>query len=109
MQKGRSEGLASHAKFPSMNKPPFPSFPPLPKSFQDFQSKVSEAFKASPVSEIERQMKGAFTTALGKMDIVTRDDFEVQQQMLARALEKLAALEQRLAELEASAVAKKKT
>lgn len=57
--------------------------------------------KASPAAEVERHLKGAFSTALGKMDIVTRDDFEIQQQMLARALEKLAVLEKRLSELEA--------
>lgn len=81
--------------------PPFPSFPPLPKSIQDLPNKVSEMLKASPAAEVERHLKGAFSTALGKMDIVTRDDFEIQQQMLARALEKLAVLEKRLSELEA--------
>ncbi|MND05820.1 Membrane fusogenic activity [compost metagenome] len=38
--------------------------------------------------------------ALGKLDLVTREEFEVQQQVLARTREKLESLAQRLAELE---------
>ena len=47
-------------------------------------------------------MKAALSSALTRMDVVTREDFEIQQQMLARALEKLSVLEKRVAELEQS-------
>ena len=45
-------------------------------------------------------MKAALSSALTRMDVVTREDFEIQQQMLARALEKLSVLEKRVVELE---------
>ncbi len=45
-------------------------------------------------------MKTALSAAMAKMDVVTREDFDLQQQMLAKALEKLAVLERRVAELE---------
>ena len=43
-------------------------------------------------------MGAAFT----KMDLVTREEFDVQQEVLARTREQLAALETRLTELEAT-------
>ena len=80
-----------------MKKNPFGE---LPKPLADFQSKVGELVRSAPTADIERHMKGALNAALGKMDVVTREDFEIQAQMLARALEKLALLEKRLATLE---------
>jgi ubiquinone biosynthesis accessory factor UbiK len=80
-----------------MNKNPFGE---LPKPLADFQSKVGELVRSAPTADIERHLKGALNAALGKMDVVTREDFEIQAQMLARALEKLALLEKRLAALE---------
>ncbi len=85
-----------------MNKPPFPSLPPLPKAFADLQEKVTDLIKSSPAADVEKHMKGALASALNRMDVVTREDFDIQQQMLSRALEKLTALEKRVAELEAS-------
>jgi BMFP domain-containing protein YqiC len=85
-----------------MNKPPFPSFPPLPKAFADLQDKVGELMKSSPAAEVEKHMKGALASALNRMDVVTREDFDIQAQMLSRALEKLSVLEKRVAELEAA-------
>lgn len=89
-----------HAKFLRMNKPPFPSFPPLPKAFADLQQKVNDLIKASPAAEVEKHMRATLSSALSKMDIVTREDFDIQSQMLSRALEKLSVLEKRVAELE---------
>jgi len=83
-----------------MRQNPFSSLPPLPKSLTDLQDRVSDLMKSAPAVEVEKHMKSAMSAALGKMDMVTRADFEIQQQMLARALEKLAVLEKRLAALE---------
>ncbi len=57
--------------------------------------------RASPTAELEGHMKAALSAAMAKMDLLTREDFELQQQMLSKALEKMAALERRVAELEA--------
>ena len=84
-----------------MNKSPFPNLPPLPKAFSDLQEKVKEVVKNSPAADVEKHMKSALSSALNKMDVVTREDFDIQSQMLSRALEKLSVLEKRVAELEA--------
>jgi ubiquinone biosynthesis accessory factor UbiK len=46
------------------------------------------------------------SSAFARMDLVTREEYDVQVQVLARAREKLAALEARVAELEARAAAR---
>jgi BMFP domain-containing protein YqiC len=60
------------------------------------------AFAAdNPARDLERNFRGMLSSAFGRMDLVTREEYDVQVQVLARAREKLAQLEARLAELEA--------
>ena len=53
-----------------------------------------------PKEEIQAQLHQVAQNTLSKMDLVTREEFEVQAAMLAKYREKLAMLEARLAELE---------
>jgi BMFP domain-containing protein YqiC len=53
-------------------------------------------------ADLEQNFRGMLQSALGKLDIVTREEFDVQAGVLARTREKLEELSQRLAELEAS-------
>ena len=50
--------------------------------------------------DLERNVKSLLQTGLAKMDLVTRDEFDVQVAVLARTREKLEALETRLAKLQ---------
>ncbi len=50
--------------------------------------------------DIEQNFKAVLQSALTRMDLVTRREFDVQAGVLQRTREKLAALEQRLAQLE---------
>ncbi|MGB0450182.1 MAG: accessory factor UbiK family protein [Porticoccaceae bacterium] len=50
--------------------------------------------------EMQLQVRSALTSALQKMDLVTREEFDTQQAVLTRSREKLDALEQQIAELE---------
>ena len=52
--------------------------------------------------EMEQGFRHVLRTGLGKLDLVTREEFEVQQAVLARTRQKLEALEERLEEFEAS-------
>lgn len=51
--------------------------------------------------DLQRTFKGALQSGLAKLDLVTREEFEVQRAVLLRAREKLDALERELAALEA--------
>jgi BMFP domain-containing protein YqiC len=53
--------------------------------------------------DLERNFRAVLHSGLGKLDLVTREEFEVQQAVLARTREKLTALEQRLGALEVPA------
>jgi len=53
--------------------------------------------------DLERNFRSLLEAGLGKMDLVTREEFDLQVAVLARTREKLEALEARLAELEDSA------
>ena len=50
--------------------------------------------------DMERNFKSMLQSALARMDLVTREEFDVQLAVLARTREKLEALEARLAALE---------
>ena len=49
--------------------------------------------------ELQATFKGALQAGLAKLDLVTREEFDVQRAVLARTRDKLAALERQLAEL----------
>lgn len=51
--------------------------------------------------DLEQNFKGVLAGGLAKLDLVTREEFDVQAAVLKRTRAKLTALEKRLAELEA--------
>ena len=71
------------------------------KILDDLSAKLSAATNSSPVKDIEKNMRALLTQGFAKLDLVTREEFDVQMQVLARTREKLARLEARVAELEA--------
>ena len=76
--------------------PKFPS----PAFINDLVSKLGDVLKQSPAKDIEQNLKAGVTSMLGKLDMVTREEFDVQTEVLARTREKLALLEARITELE---------
>ena len=50
--------------------------------------------------EMQMQVRSALSSALQKMNLVTREEFDTQQAVLARSREKLDALELQISELE---------
>ena len=73
---------------------------PDPSFINEIAGKLGEVLKQSPAGDIEKNLKAGVTSMLGKLDMVTREEFDVQTEVLARTREKLAQLEARLAELE---------
>jgi BMFP domain-containing protein YqiC len=71
-----------------------------PKILDDLSSKLSALLAATPAKDIEKNAKAMLGSMLGRLDIVTRDEFDVQTQVLARTREKLTALEARVEALE---------
>jgi BMFP domain-containing protein YqiC len=71
------------------------------KFFEDLSARLSEAASSSPAKDIEKNMRALLTQGFAKLDLVTREEFDVQAQVLVRTREKLTELEARVAELEA--------
>lgn len=74
---------------------------PNTKIFDDLSAKLSEVLKNSPAKDIEKNVRAMLMQGFAKLDLITREEFDVQAQVLARAREQLTALEARVAELEA--------
>ena len=72
-----------------------------PKLFEDLRKRIDEALKDSPAQDIEKNLRALLAAWFERMDLVLREDFEVQKKLLERAHAKLAELEARIAELEA--------
>ncbi|UAW64069.1 MULTISPECIES: accessory factor UbiK family protein [unclassified Mycoavidus] len=68
--------------------------------FQDLQAKISDLLKNSPVKDIEHNLKAMLTQGFAKLDLVTREEFDIQTQVLARTRAMLEELELRVAQLE---------
>ena len=70
------------------------------KLIDDLNAKLAETLAHSPVKDVEKNFRAVMSTTFTKMDLVTREEFEVQQAVLTRTREKLRQMELRIAELE---------
>jgi len=71
-----------------------------PRFFDELNARVSELIAGSPAKDLEKNLRALLLTFFSRLDLVTREEFDVQAKVLARTREKLTALEARLAELE---------
>jgi BMFP domain-containing protein YqiC len=71
-----------------------------PKLFEDFSARLGAIIAASPVADIEKNARALLSTFFARLDLVSREEFDIQSQVLLRTREKLKALEERVARLE---------
>lgn len=71
-----------------------------PKFFEEMSAKLHEAIANSPAKDFEKNARALLVQGFSKLDLVTREEFDLQTQVLARTREKLTALETRVMELE---------
>ena len=71
-----------------------------PKTLEEFGAKMNALLANSPARDIEKNAKAMLGGLLGKLDLVTREEFDIQAQLLARTRERLQALEARVEALE---------
>ena len=70
---------------------------------EEVTARLAAMAAANPAKDFEKNARGLLSSAFARLDLVTREEFDVQAQVLARAREKLAALEARVAQLESRA------
>jgi len=70
------------------------------KLLDEISTKINDLVAQSPVKDVEKNMRVLLAGVFTKLDLVTRDEFNVQQEMLMRTREKLTKLEARVTKLE---------
>jgi BMFP domain-containing protein YqiC len=71
---------------------------------QTLSRKAADLFPAAEAArtKLEKEMYALLQASLGKLQLVTREEFDAQRELLARADARIADLEQRIAKLESS-------
>ncbi|KAF3983044.1 MAG: accessory factor UbiK family protein [Methylococcales symbiont of Hymedesmia sp. n. MRB-2018] len=74
-----------------------------PKSIDEIANRLADAVPSglsSMKEDLEKNFHGILQGALAKLDLVTREEFEVQKAVLTKTRTKLEALEARVADIE---------
>jgi BMFP domain-containing protein YqiC len=66
----------------------------------DLQQRVTALLQQTPAADLQKNLKALLTQQFARLDLVTREQFDVQSELLASAQARLAALERRLMEME---------
>jgi BMFP domain-containing protein YqiC len=69
--------------------------------FEDLNRRIADALRDTPAADLEKNLRALLVSWFDRLDLVSREDFDVQRKLLERAQAKLAELEKRTAELEA--------
>jgi hypothetical protein len=67
----------------------------------EISNKIKEIVESSPLGDVEKNINALLKSALTKMELVSREEFDVQTEVLRNTREKLVMLEKKLSELEA--------
>lgn len=73
------------------------------KLLDEINERVKSVLAQSPAADIEKNLRVMLAAWFSRLDLVTREEFDVQREVLRRAQDKVAQLETRLAEIEARA------
>lgn len=66
----------------------------------DLSNKINEIIKSSPLVDMEKNINALIQGVFTKMELVSREEFDVQAEVLRNTREKLVLLEAKLVELE---------
>ena len=71
-----------------------------PQILGELGARIKDLIANSPARDIEKNVRAMLASTFARLDLVTREEFDVQTALLARTREKLVELETKLAELE---------
>jgi len=74
-----------------------------PQFVEDLNARMSEILASSPARDLEKNLHAMLSGVFNRLNLVTREEFDVQAKVLMRTREKLAVIEQKIAELEQQA------
>lgn len=68
--------------------------------FDDFQQNMSDLLAKTPAGDIERNVKALMAQTFSRMDLITREEFDIQAELLSRTLDRISAMESKIQDLE---------
>jgi len=68
--------------------------------FEEIDRKMKDILARGPAADLEKNLRALLASAFGRLDLVTREEFDVQREVLARTRARLQELEAKLSELE---------
>jgi BMFP domain-containing protein YqiC len=71
------------------------------KTLDELAARIGKALEGSPAKDIEKNVKAMLSSGLARLDLVTRQEFDIQAEVLRKTREKAERLEAQIAELEA--------
>jgi BMFP domain-containing protein YqiC len=71
-----------------------------PNILNDLNERVRQVLSQSPAADLEKNLRAMLTSVFARLDLVTREEFDIQRQVLLRTREKLARVESKVSELE---------
>jgi len=71
------------------------------KTLDELAARIGKALEGSPAKDIEKNVKAMLQSGLARLDLVTRQEFDIQAEVLRKTRDKVERLEARVAELEA--------
>ena len=70
------------------------------EKIQNLSNKIKHIIKDSPVSDMEDNINALLKSTFTKMDLINREEFDVQTEVLKKTRAKLEALEVKITDLE---------
>ena len=70
------------------------------KILDDISARLKAVLAESPARDIQNNLRATLSSIFARLDLVTREEFDVQAEVLARTRDKLVHLEARIAQLE---------
>jgi BMFP domain-containing protein YqiC len=70
----------------------------MPNFIEELQQRLGALFASSPADDIQRNLKALLTQQFANLDLVTREEFEIQQEVLAKTRARIEALEAKIAQ-----------
>ena len=87
----KSDKLLNHKELIMLNN----------EKLKEISNKIREIVKDSPLPDLEKNIDALLKSMFTKMELVTREEFDVQTEVLKRTRQKLEELEKKLSEIEA--------
>jgi BMFP domain-containing protein YqiC len=70
------------------------------KLVDELGERLRQVLEASPAKDLEKNVRAVLSSVFSRLDLVTREEFDVQREVLLRTRERMNELERKLAEIE---------